>query len=378
MGQVSRYLTRQVVAAMVIVTIVMTGVIWLFVSVRAVESIINRGLSLKLFLSITWLQLPNFIVQIIPIGLFIAVLFVYNRLSSDREILVMRAAGLSPLALAKPIMILGVASAAVSYLFALYLTPLSYQKFRDLQWDVRYSFTNILLKEGVFNTLSDTLTVYIRERTGRDELRGILIHDIRDPEKKSTIIAERGAVVDTATGARVLMFDGNRQELNRKTGKLSILYFERYSFDLQGISEKPNVRYREPRERMTNELLTMTREDAGNPNDYGRFVVELHQRLATPLNALGFGLLAFVFLVYGEFSRRGQSFRIINAAAVFVLLQVADLGLINLAAKNLVFVPLLYVAIALPIVIPLFILLYDPAPRPLALIRRRAGAAGLP
>jgi len=68
----------------------------------------------------------------------------------------------------------------------------------------------------------------------------------------------------------------------------------------------------------------------------------------------------------------------LKAAAVFVLLQVADLGLINLAAKNLVFVPLLYVAIALPIVIPLFILLYDPALRPLALIRRRAGAAGLP
>jgi lipopolysaccharide export system permease protein len=376
MGQVSRYLLRQLLAAMAIVTIVMTGIIWLFISVRAVESIINRGLSLKLFLMITWLQLPNFVVQIIPIALFIAVLFVYNRLNSDREILVMRAAGLSPLALAKPILILGAGSAAIAYTFALYLTPLSYQMFRDLQWDVRYSFTNILLKEGVFNTLSDTLTVYIRERSGRDELKGILIHDNRDAEKKSTIIAERGAVVDTASGARVLMFDGNRQEMNRKTGKLSILYFERYSFDLQGIAEKPDVRFREPRERAIVELVGLTREGVGNPNDYGRFVVELHQRLASPLNALGYGLLAFVFLIYGEYSRRGQAFRIMNAAAVFILLQVSYLGLINLAARNLTLVPLIYAAIILPIVVPLAVIVYNPRLRlPQLSLRASAGRA---
>jgi lipopolysaccharide export system permease protein len=374
MGQVSRYLTRQLLVTAAIVTVVMTGIIWLFISVRAIESIINRGLSLKLFIMLTWLQLPNFVVQIIPIALFIAVLFVYNRLTADREILVMRAAGLSPLALARPIIGLGLGAAAVAYSFALYFTPLSYQMFRDLQWDVRYSFTNILLREGVFNTLSDTLTVYLRERTGRDELRGILIHDNRDPEKKATLIAERGAVVDTPTGARVLMFDGNRQEMNRKTGKLTILYFERYSFDLQGVNEKPESRFREPRERTINELIGLTREDTG-PNDYGRFVVELHQRLASPLSSLGFGLVAFVFLVYGEYSRRGQALRIINAAAAFVLLQVGYLGLINLAARKLALVPLIYAVVLLPIAISFAIVLYDPKLR-LPSLPRRAAAGG--
>lgn len=375
MGQVSRYLTRQLLVSMTIVTVVMTGIIWLFISVRAVESIVNRGLSLKLFLMITWLQLPNFIVQIIPIALFISVLFVYNRLNADREILVMRAAGLSPLALARPIIGFGLGAAAIGYFFALYFTPLSYKMFRDLQWDVRYSFTNILLREGVFNTLSDTITVYIRERTGRDELRGILIDDNRDPEKKATLMAERGAIVDTPTGARVLMFDGNRQEMNRKTGKLAILYFERYSFDLQGVNEKPEARFREPRERTIGELIGFTREDASNPNDYGRFVVELHQRLATPWSALGFGLIAFVFLTYGEYSRRGQALRIINAAAAFVILQVGYLGLINLAARRLALVPLVYAAVLLPIAVAVAILLYNPRLK-LPSLARRATAVG--
>ena len=59
-----------------------------FVAVRAVESIVNRGLSVKLFLLLTSLQIPNFLTQILPISLFIAVLYVYTRLNSDREIVV--------------------------------------------------------------------------------------------------------------------------------------------------------------------------------------------------------------------------------------------------------------------------------------------------
>jgi lipopolysaccharide export system permease protein len=376
MKQYQIYLLRQLLTATAIVTLVMTGIIWLFVSVRAVESIVNRGLSLQLFLTLTGLQLPNFLVLIIPIALFISGIFVYNRLNSDREILVLRAAGVSPIALAQPVIVLGSAAVAVCYVFSLYLTPLSYQMFRDLQWDVRYSFTNILLREGVFNTISNTTTVYIRERTGRDELRGLLIHDTRDPEKESTIIAERGAVADTPTGPRVLMFDGSRQELNPKTKKLSILYFDRYSFDLGGSAAKPEDRFREPRERSTSELLFIDKDEVGNPNDFGRFVVEGHQRLTGPLSALGFGLVAFLFIIYGEYSRRGQATRIINAAAVFVILEICQLGLINTVARNLFLIPWLYLAALLPIVVPIAILLYNPQLKLPSAFKWRRGTPG--
>jgi lipopolysaccharide export system permease protein len=363
MRQISRYLLRQLLVTTAIVTLVMTGVIWLFVSVRAVETIVNRGLSVSTFVELTALQMPNFISQIIPIALFIAVLFVYNRLTTDREILVLRAAGLSPLALARPMLVLAGAMVVIGYIFTLWATPLSYRMFRDLQWDLRYSFTNVLLREGTFNTLSDSITVYVRERTGRDELKGLLIYDKRDKDKTATIIAERGAVVDAPTGARVLMFDGNRQEYNAKTDKLSVLYFDRYSFDLSGANQKPDTRHREARERGVEELFTLTPEDAGNPIDYGRFTVEAHQRVTSPLNALGFSLVAFIFIVYGEFSRRGQTSRIINAASIFVALQVIGLGLTNFLARHLGLVPLIYAATLLPIAIPLFILIYNPTVR---------------
>ena len=372
MNEVTRYITRQLFWSTAIVSLVMTGLLWLVVSLKAVESIINRGLSLKLFIILTSLQLPNFLVQVVPIAFFIAVLFVYSRLNSDSEITVLRAAGMSPLALAKPVMMLGIFFTLLGYTLTLWATPISYQKFRELQWDIRYSISRVLLKEGVFNSISDKITVYIRKRSGESELAGLLVHDSRDKKVSATVIAERGAMVQTPTGPRVLMFDGSRQEVDRNTGKLSILYFGRYSFDLGGASNKPKIRFREARERSVEELLNLKRSDVGNPKDYGKFITEAHQRIAIPINAFGFALIAYLFVMLGGFSRRGQLARILGASAVFVSLQVLDLSLVNLTAKNLNLIPAIYCASLAPAILGFFLLLFPNLPR---LFGRRAKQA---
>ena len=363
MNEVSRYIARQLFWSTAIVSLVMTGLLWLFVSVKAVESIINRGLSLKLFMILTGLQLPNFLVQVVPIAFFIAVLYVYGRLNSDREITVLRAAGMSPLALAKPVIVLGLAFTFFGYALTLWATPKSYQKFRELQWDIRYSISKVLLKEGVFNTISDKITVYIRERSGESQLSGLLIHDSRDKQKPATVIAGRGAMVQTPSGARVLMFDGSRQVIDSNTGKLSILYFDRYSFDLGGAVNKPKLRFREARERPVDELLNLKKSDLGNLKDYGKFITEAHQRLALPVNALGFALIAYLFVMLGGFSRRGQLAKMIGASTVFVGLQVLDLSLVNLTAKNLNLIPAIYAAAAGPALLAFLLLIVQPGPR---------------
>ncbi len=369
MNRINKYLIRQLVTSSLLVGFVMTGVIWLFVSVRAVESIVNRGLSVKLFMYLTMLQVPNFLVHIIPFSIFIATIFVYSRLNSDRELVVLRAAGLSPYSLAKPALLVAFIAMLIGYSLTLYATPKSFQTFRNLQWDIRYSFSHILLKEGVFNIVSDKITVFIRERSGESELRGLLVHDSRNSEKPATVIAEKGAMVQTSSGARVIMFDGNRQEIDKKTNKLSVLYFDRYSFDLSGVTPKPEARFREARERMVSELLTLKLADVGNPKDFGKFVVEGHQRLTTPINTIGFALIALVCLLLGDFSRRGQVNRILLAAILFLGLWIGNLALGNISAKNLQLVPFLYLSTAIPAVLALILLLFHPR------FKRRAGKA---
>ena len=242
----------------------------------------------------------------------------------------------------------------------LYVTPKSYQGFRDLQWDIRYSFAHVLLKEGVFNSISDKITIFIRERKGRSELRGILYHDTTKADKPVTIIAEKGVLTKSSDGARVTVFDGNRQEIDQKKNNLSILYFDRYTLNLSGFTPKPSNRFREARERMVDELLKLKIQDIGNPQDFGKFKVEAHQRLTTPMNTFLFSLIALVCLLLGDFSRRGQAKRIILACIIFFTLWVSNLGIISFSAKNLQMIPFLYVFSIVPVFILLSLLFLNP------------------
>lgn len=345
----------------------MTGVIWLFIAVRAVEHIVNRGVSVKIFMYLSMLQIPNFIVHIIPFSIFIATLFVYSRLNSDRELVVLRAAGMSPFSLAKPAILVACFATLIGYSLTLYGTPKSYQSFRNLQWDIRYNYAHVLLKEGVFNTISDSITVFIRERSGESELRGILYHDTRNKDKPATIIAERGVLTKSESGARVVAFDGNRQEIDKNTNRISVLYFDRYTIDLSGFTPKPENRFREARERMVGELLALKIEDVGNPKDFGKFKVEGHQRLLTPINTLAFTLVALACLLLGDFSRRGQTNRILFAAVIFLCLWIGNLGLSNITAKNLELIPFLYAAVLAPVSLLLLLLILHPR------FKKRAG-----
>ena len=359
MNQTTRYISKQLLLSTLLITFVMTGVIWLFVAVRAVEAIVNRGLSVKLFLLLTSLQLPNFLTQILPIALFIAVLFVYSRLNSDREIVVMRAAGLSPLALAKPVIYFGFVITILVYGLTLWATPTSYKTFRNLQWDIRYSLAHIVLKEGVFNVFSDSITVYLRERASKNELKGLMVHDSRNKDRPVTYHAESGTLIESGNGAKVVLLRGNSVFIDKTNPQLGrVVFFDRHTLDLTNIVNKPPLRFREARERDVGELLTLKKSQVGNPKDYGKFVVEGHQRLAAPLTVLGFALIALVTLLRGDLSRRGQLKRILVAVVIFVALMSTTLGLVNVSAKNLALVPGLYIANALPILLAFLLLAF--------------------
>jgi lipopolysaccharide export system permease protein len=351
MTAISRYILRQLLVGMLLVTVGLTCVIWLTQSLRLVDMIVNRGLSAGMFLYLNVLLLPNFLSITLPIALFAVVVFTYSKLIVDRELIVMRAAGLGQMALAAPALALAGVVVVVGYVLNFHLLPVSYEKFRKLQWDIRYNYSHILLQEGTFNVVMPEITVYVRERSPEGELRGILVHDQRGDGKPITIMAERGALMETDEGSRVVMFNGNRQQVDKATSQLSILYFDRYIFDIQPTGAQEQVRYRESRERSFTELINIENDHAINPQDYGRFKVEAHRRLISPLWGLGFTLVGLACLLSGGFSRGTQTGRIVVAVALVVALQATALGVENLAAKRLRMVPLMYVHALLPIAI---------------------------
>lgn len=361
---------RQMLVGMVFVSTALACVLWLTQSLRFIEMIVNKGLSIGSFLKLTLLLMPGFLVVIIPISLFAVVLFTYNRLIADRELVVLRAAGLSHLALARPAVILGLGVTAFGYLMTCWIIPLTVRSFHEMQWTIRNDIGNVLLQEGMFNNFGDGLTIYVRSRTPTGELTGLLVHDRRHPQHPVTLMAERGALVYTENGPRVLMVNGNRQEVTPGTGKMSLLYFDNYTVDFNTATGAKHDRFRDARERSTMELLTID-ESSVNPGDLRRFKSELHSRLASPLYNLGFPLIAAAVLLTAGFDRRGQTTQVIIATAAMVGVQALALGASNLATGNLAFVPLIYLIAVLPIAAGFWTLHNPPWPR-----RRRATLAG--
>ena len=348
MNGFNKYVLKQLLVGMILVTIGLTCVIWLTQSLRYVEMIVNRGLTAGTFIYFTILLLPKFLSIILPIAIFAVVVFIYSKLITDRELVIMRGAGQSQTALAKPALILAMMVVMFGYLLNLYLLPESYRMFRALQWDIRYSFSHILLQEGTFNTVSKGITVYVRERTKDGQLLGILVHDQRSEKNPFTILAERGALVESKDGSRVVMFNGNRQSVDPKTHQMSILYFDRNIYELDPPKTVGDIRYRGARERTLKELFNLKKADV-NLNDYGKFIVEMHKRMISPLSALGFTFVGLACLITGSFRRRNQSRRSVLAVAIIVCLQAGVLGLENACAKNLDLIPLMYANAILPI-----------------------------
>ena len=357
MKEITRYVLRQLIEVTLFVTISLTGVVWLSQSLRFIDLIINRGLSFFTFIYLTFLLLPSFLALVLPVALFCAVVYTYHRLAVDSELVVLRAAGLSDLALMKPALVMAGIVVTLCYTINLYLQPAGFREFKDRQFIIRADYSRILLQEGSFNTLGNGLTVYIRERLDNDEVRGILVHDNRDRDRPVTMMAERGMLLNTSEGPYLSLFKGNRQEMNRDRGKLGLLYFDRHNVNLSTLIDAEGPRWREPRERYIHELFREAQDD-GERAYINELRGEGHNRLVSPLYSLVMTLIALASLLGGEFNRRGRTARMVITGVIAVVFQGLALGLTYAIVKMPLLTPLPYVNVILWIGAALYLLLY--------------------
>ena len=368
----TRYVLRQCFGIMIFVTAALSAAVWLAQSLRLFDLIVNRGLSLAVFLYLALLILPRFLDIVLPIGVFIAVLFTFNRLSGESELVILRAAGLSPTGLAKPVLLLAAIAFVVMASLSAYFLPAANRAFKDLQFEIRNRFVSSLIQEGTFTTLPNKLTIYAARRDERGDIVGLLIDDQRDAQRPITVLAQRGAFVDTPEGSRIVMVDGERQQFDKRTGKLSVLTFDRYTLDLAPPRDAPIARFREAQERFLPELFAPPA--VLDDNLRRGFVVEANRRIALPFTVFSFAMIPLVCLLTGEFSRRGQLRRALVAIALALLFQVLDLGVSDLAARWTGAIPLMYAIDLLPFALGFGIL----AKGGIRLVPNRAWRTALP
>jgi lipopolysaccharide export system permease protein len=330
--QLDWYVFRQIVVALLVVTFGLTALIWLVQSLRFVELVVNHGLSLWVFIKLTALLIPSFIAVILPITTFVVVLFIYQRLLGDRELTVMRSMGLSPFALSRPVLVLALLITALGYWLNLSVVPASLHAFGQFQWEIRNRLAAFLLQEGVFTTVSNELTVYVRARDPDGTLHGVLVDDARDKSARATILAERGRLIDAPDGLHVLLYDGSREQVDRQTKRLNILTFKENVVDLTGPARDQAGHVMGMSEQSLSSLLHPP--PTLSAVDHNRWIAEAHKRLSAPIATVTYALVALWAALRGAFSRHGGVMRPLVAVGVVVGLVATNLAFQSLGSRE--------------------------------------------
>lgn len=298
----TRYIGRQILVTFCIVTLGLTIMVWLSQTVRLLDLIINRGLPFGTALYFLTLLLPKLLGIMAPITLFITLLFVYARLSADSELVVLVAAGRSPLDLARPGILVALLVLGFSYLAALYLQPAAARAFGEFMFQIRNDYSQALLQQGVFSEIVPRLTFYARERDPEGRLRGVLLYDQRTPDQIRIYTAARGFIAGAEGGPRVVLEDGTLQEAGEATKDIAILYFDRTVVQLSEVTSAGRSALRN--EELGLDALLHPDPSIEDDATRSRMQVDGHRRLSEPLYTLAYALLALACLLTRAGPRR--------------------------------------------------------------------------
>ena len=236
-----------------------------------------------------------------------AVLFLYNRMNNDSELVVVRSVGYTPAALARPAIILSLIITIVLLGTTLWLTPKSISTMHQMRQTIKAQFSSFLFREGVFTEVGDGLSVYVRERGSEGSLYGLMIHDARRTggALPSTVLAKRGTLIASDDGYQVVVYEGTRQEFDPQKKSFKRLDFNKYSIDLPE-SDPVRQRWAEPDERTIAELLSPDLALKRDQDNIRNFKVEVHRRIVSPLLAVVFALISCSALLIGRLIGAGK------------------------------------------------------------------------
>ncbi|MBZ6068123.1 LPS export ABC transporter permease LptF [Aeromonas schubertii] len=275
---VFRYLFKETLKTQLAVLFVL---LLIFVSqqfIKIISDAAEGSVPTQLVSTLLWLNLPNMALLMLPISLFLAILFAHGRFYAESELTVMHAVGFSHRFVMRNAMILALVTALVAVANTLWVAP--YAKEREYQvMDQFKSDPGVsLLQEGRFLELDKGRSVaYIQELNGRGTELGkvFLLQHGEGSTPPSLVVADTGEITIDKEGLQWLTLkDGTRYEGNFSGKAFRISDFGSYGVvirqrDLETSQRKSSAK-------STDELL---RGDLDN-----ELMAELQWRLSLPLS----------------------------------------------------------------------------------------------
>ena len=349
MNTVSAYVFRQALGPLLAILGALAAIAILTQGLNQLDIIITNRRAGFAFAWVTILALPQLISLILPMAVFIAVVYALNRMQSESEVAVLYGAGVSRQRIARPIMQLATLAALLHLAINVIIQPAAFEERREVFYALRTDIASSLIEEGSFTFPTEDLTLYARERGGGGELRDLLINDAR-PEFPITYTARAGAIVTIDGRPAIVMRDGQVQR-QTEDGTVDVLDFDRYVLQLGEDFQEPELFFLKASDRTLYQLFFPDMTSHYDQRNVEQFLAEAHARLSAPLLNLALAMIALAGVLVGEFSRRGYGRRIMIAAILALLVRLLALAVQAAAVDEPDMNSIQY---ALPLVVMLF------------------------
>ncbi|MEJ2540161.1 MAG: LptF/LptG family permease [Gemmatimonadota bacterium] len=247
MNILNRHLIRAHIGPFLFAVSALTGLLFLNAVAREMEDLAGKGLPLDALLEFLALSLPHTVALTLPMAVLVSVLYAFSEMAAANEITAMRAGGISPARILRPLLLMGALIASVMLFFNDQVLPAANHRLRNLMLDISRKSPTFILQEQVINRVevgNEGDVFFIRAAqidNTTNELRGVEIMDQNTPGGSRTTSAEWGTLAfnENRTDLFLRLHDGVVLEMDRgRPGGFRQVYFDEQVVPMRGIGDE--------------------------------------------------------------------------------------------------------------------------------------------
>ena len=293
---IDRYILKEIAFPFFMILFILTFVLLMGKILQLMDLMVNKGIRLTDIALLIFYLMPSFLLFTIPISLFVAIMIGLGRLSSDNELLVMKAAGMSLQQIARPIIIAVTACFLLTALTSYYLAPYGNYAVKSLLFNIARKKASVAIKEKVFNDEFSGILLYAdRVPVSGEHMEGVLISDTRNTGEQSTIIAARAYLIadPNAMTVTLRLENGATHSVDRSLNSYRRMDFARYDIklDLGAAMSAEAGKTKSSTEMTIGEMMQRMGDKKLRETDLRELAIEINKKFSIPVSTLVFGIL---------------------------------------------------------------------------------------
>jgi lipopolysaccharide export system permease protein len=215
----TRYILKEHIPPFIFAVFIITFLLILETIPKIVEMVIDKDISAFIVLELIFLNLAWMIALSVPMAVLVATLLAFGRLTSDSEIIAIKASGINLIRILIPLLIAAAFLTMGMIEFSDKVLPRLNQKARVLSGDIRSMRPMLTFRPGVFITdITGYIILIDKIDQKTSEVERIRITDNKNPSRPVITVAKSGKMkfIDNGQTVQFTLYDGETHMLDTK------------------------------------------------------------------------------------------------------------------------------------------------------------------